>query len=132
MKNVTQIADIIRGVNGSECFGDLRVDFQVDGMGRCWFINACSQDYLDFLPLQEFKESPHKQNLIKSMTVIAAKHADCRPSEVSELERKRKCGFCHLEKAISTVRSLMTAQVLVDTYETLALMAFATDCLVCP
>jgi hypothetical protein len=32
----------------------------VDSGGRCWLINAYSQDYLDFLPLLNYEESPNK------------------------------------------------------------------------
>jgi len=64
---VHQLTHVLREVNAAECFGDFRLDFSVDCTGKFWLINACSNDYLDFIPLDDFEESPHKSRYLADM-----------------------------------------------------------------
>jgi hypothetical protein len=101
VKLVTQLAGVIKDYNGAPCCNDLRVDFQVDSSGRYWLIKAYSDDYLDFLPLQTFKESRHKTELIQSMTQM---HERVKLMGPSDLEDKKRCDYCRLKWPKSTVR----------------------------
>lgn len=64
---ITQLTHLLRSVNGADCFGDLRLDFSIDCTGKCWLINACSNDYLEFSPLDGFEESPYKTRYLSEM-----------------------------------------------------------------
>jgi hypothetical protein len=99
-------------INGSKCFNDLRCDFVVDSGGRPWLVNACSQDYLDFQAIDNTSGSPHKIQILKQMQ---SQVKIAQIAAVSECERKKLCGFCHIEYAKSAVQTIVTAKVLVDT-----------------
>jgi len=58
---------MLREVNAAECYGDLRVDFCIDSASKYWFVNACSNDYLDFIPLDDFEESPYRAKYLLDM-----------------------------------------------------------------
>ncbi len=45
----------------------------------------------------------------------------------SDFERKIRCGFCQLDWPQSKVRTLMTAKILIDTYNNLNLMGLNTS-----
>ena len=47
-----------------KCYDDLRLDFAVDDINRCWLIKACSLDFMTLKPAQEYHESPHKEKFI--------------------------------------------------------------------
>ena len=97
---------MIKDYNGAACCNDLRVDFQVDSGGRYWLIKAYSDDYLDFLPLQTYKESRHKANLIKSMTAMQERVKSLGPSD---LEDKKQCDYCRISWPKSIVHRQLTA-----------------------
>lgn len=88
-----QLTHTLRQVNAAECFGDLRLDFCVDSSGQYWLTHVCSNDYLEFMPLDDFEDSPHKTRYLAEMTKM--QNPVFSPT-VSDYERKKKCGFCGL------------------------------------
>jgi hypothetical protein len=90
----------------------------VDSTGKYWLINACSCDFLDFMPLDDYEESPNKNRYISEMKKM---QHPLPVHTISDYERKKKCGFCELYWAESEVQSVLTAKVLLDTYNWLSM-----------
>lgn len=61
----------LENTNGAKCFNDMRVDFCVDSQKKCWFTAAYSLDFMDFLPVEEFPESPHHNKIMSQIQGIA-------------------------------------------------------------
>ena len=59
------IAKLLYDALGVDCFDDLRLEFILDSCDQYWLYHMASQDFQEYLPLEDYNESPHKDKFIK-------------------------------------------------------------------